>query len=86
MLAKSDNQRKLASAECDERHLYVFIEDGSTGVVLNGLWPLPLCSVDPLGVIDALWIFSPVSAHLFRVSPGGAGWSVFNAATEQIVS
>lgn len=82
VFGKRDNQEKLARADTDERHLYVFMEDGGAGVVLQDLWPLPDCPPDPADVIDALWIYSPtVSAYLFRARPGSGEWSKYVAAT-----
>ena len=79
---KRDNQAKLARAEADERHLYVFMEDGGAGAVLEGMWPLPAAPSDPEGVIDVLWVYSPsVSAYIFMTEPGSADWTRFIAAT-----
>jgi hypothetical protein len=79
---KRDNQEKLARAECDERHLYVFMENGGAGAVLEGAWPLPACPADPANVIHTVWVYSPsVSAYLFRTQPGTANWERFVAAS-----
>lgn len=79
---KGDNQEKLARAEVDARHLYVFMEDGGAGAVLEGAWPLPECPADPAGVIDTVWVYSPsVSAYLFCVRPGTDAWRKYVAAT-----
>jgi hypothetical protein len=79
---KGDNQEKLAQADCDERHLYVFMENGGAGVVLDDQWPLPGCPPDPAGVIDVVWVYSPArSAYLFETRPGSAEWSRFIMAT-----
>jgi hypothetical protein len=86
VLAKGDNQAKLATADCDERHLYVFVEDGNAGAVLAGQWPLPECPPDPHGVLDAIWVYSPsVSGRLFRVRPGTSDWSRFEMTTGNAV-
>jgi hypothetical protein len=82
VLQKDDNQKKLAKAECDQRHLYVFMENRGAGAVLEGAWPLPECPADPAKVIDVVWVYSPSdSAYLFRVPPGTADWKRFTAAT-----
>jgi hypothetical protein len=79
---RGDNQEKLARAEADERHLYVFMEDAGSGAVLEGMWPLPACPADPADVIDTVWVYSPsVSAYLFRTRPGSAECERFIAAT-----
>lgn len=79
---KADNQRKLARSETDERHLYVFIEDGGASAVLEGMWPLPAPPQDPTGVVDTLWVYCPsVSAYLFRTQPGGEEWERFIGLT-----
>jgi hypothetical protein len=79
---KGDNQKKLRRADCDERHLYVFIEDGGAGAVLAGAWPLPNCPPDPANVVDTVWVYSPsVSVYLFRVPPGTADWERFIMAS-----
>ena len=77
---KGDNQEKLAKAECNERHLYAILEDHGSGAVLEGVWPLPSCPADPVGVIDVLWVWSPsVSGVLFSVEPGTSDWRRFNS-------
>lgn len=82
VFSKSDNQTKLKNAKADERHLYVFMEDGGASAVLQGAWPFDECPPDPQGVIDTLWIYSPsMSAYIFRVQPGTAEWQRFVAAT-----
>jgi hypothetical protein len=82
VLEKGDNQRKLARAKTDERHLYVFMEDGGASAVLEGMWPLPASPDDPTGVVDAIWIYCPsVSGYLFRITPGGQDWERFAALT-----
>lgn len=79
---KDDNQRKLAEAEVDERHLYIFMEDNGAGAVLEGAWPLPACPEDPHGVIDTVWVYCPsVSSYLFRTHPGHDEWEKFIAPT-----
>jgi hypothetical protein len=82
LFAKGDNQAKLARAECDERHLYVFMEDGGASAVLEGAWPLPACPPDPAEVIDTLWVYCPsVSGYLFRTRPGSEVWERFVTLT-----
>ena len=84
VFAKTDNQRKLAQADTDERHLYVYLEDGGASAVLERVWPLPACPPDPEGVVDLLWVFSPsVSTYLFRVRPGTGAWEKFNSGSGQ---
>jgi hypothetical protein len=79
---KGDNQEKLARADTDERHLYVFMEHAGASAVLEGAWPLPACPEDPAGVIDTLWVYSPsVSSYLFRAHPGSDDWKKFIALT-----
>jgi hypothetical protein len=79
---KRDNQEKLSRADVDERHLYVFMENGGAGAVLEGVWPLPACPSDPEAVIDVLWVYSPsVSAYIFKTEPGGNVWTRFLVAT-----
>jgi hypothetical protein len=81
-LEKRDNQAKLAWAEADERHLYVFMEDGGAGAVLEGMWPLPPAPSDPESVIDLLWVYSPsASAYVFNTQPGSSDWKRFVATT-----
>lgn len=82
VFAKGDNQEKLARAQTDERHLYVFMEDGGAGTVLEGGLFLPPCPADPQDVIDAVWIFSPsASSYLFRVTPGEIDWTRYSSIT-----
>jgi hypothetical protein len=84
LFEKRDNQEKLARAEVDERHLYVFMEDGGASSVLEGAWPnLPTSPGDPHAVVDTLWIYSPSasSSLLFRNRPGTNEWERFNTAT-----
>jgi hypothetical protein len=79
---KRDNQEKLARAEADERHLYVFMDDGGAGAVLEGMWPLPAAPSDPEGVIDALWVYSPsVSSYVFVTEAGTSDWRRLVAST-----
>jgi hypothetical protein len=79
---KGDNQEKLARSETDERHLYVFMEDGGASAVLEGALPLPASPEDPAGVIDTLWVYCPsVSGYLFRTRPGAEEWERFIALT-----
>ena len=78
---KSDNQAKLARAECDEKHLYVRFDDQGSGAVLEELAASD-CPADPAGVIDVLWAWSPsISSHLFNVQPGTDAWERFNSVT-----
>lgn len=79
---KRDNQAKLATAEADERHLYILMEDEAAAGRFQSHSPLPPCPVDPEGVIDAVWV-SPlfVPAYIFRTHPGGSDWNRFEAAT-----
>jgi hypothetical protein len=80
LFEKRDNQQKLARAQADERHLYVFMEDGGANGVLEGAWPLPACPAGPEGVIDMLWVYSPsVSGYVFRTRPGSDEWEKYEA-------
>jgi hypothetical protein len=82
VFAKGDNQKKLADVECDERHLYILMEDGGGGSVLEGAWELSPRPVDPEDVIDTVWIFSPsASSYLFRVTPGADDWTRYSSIT-----
>jgi hypothetical protein len=83
VLARTDNQDKLAAVDADERHLYVRLNDHAAASGLRGIWPLPKCPNDPRGVIDRLWIFAPwaSSAFLHRVEPGTDQWEHFAMAT-----
>lgn len=83
-----DNQKKLAAADADARHLYVVIDDHAAGAALRGMWPpLPACPSDPCGVIDVLWVFAPwASAFLHRVTPGTDHWEHFVMATGEHAS
>lgn len=83
LFEKRDNQEKLTRAQVDERHLYVFMEDGGASSVLEGAWPLPASPDDPEGVIDTLWIYSPSASSylLFRNRPGTDEWEKFNTVT-----
>ena len=82
LFEKRDNQKKLVRAHVDERHLYVFMEDGGANGVLEGAWPLPACPPDPEGVIDTLWVYSPsASSYVFRTQPGSEHWEKFVALT-----
>lgn len=79
---KDDNQKKLKQAESDQRHLYVFMEHDGASAVLERLWPLPASPLDPTGVIDVLWVYSPSASHrLFRTSPGASEWERFTTHT-----
>lgn len=79
---RRDNQQKLANANCDERHLYAMLEDNGSGAVLEGVWPLPRCPADPVGVIDVLWVWSPsISGILFGVEPGTSRWQRFDSVS-----
>jgi hypothetical protein len=82
VLEKGDNQKKLARSNTDERHLYVFMEDGGASAVLEGMWPLPPSPEDPAGVIDTLWVYCPsVSGLVFRTRPADKQWEKFVALT-----
>lgn len=83
VLSRTDNQKKLAAAEADERHLYLRLNHQAAASGLQGLWPLPDCPPDPCGVIDVLWVFAPwaSSALLHRVIPGGARWQHLSMRT-----
>lgn len=83
VLARTDNQDKLAAAEADARHLYVFMHDRAAANGLRGIWPLPACPPDPRGVVDMIWVFAPwaSSAYLHRVVPGSDQWKRFVTAT-----
>ena len=87
VLAKTDNQTKLAAADVDERHLYVFLEDRAAATGLRGIWALPICPQDPLGVIDTIWIYAPwgTTGFLHRVVPGTDHWEHFVMATGEAV-
>lgn len=79
---KGDNQKKLARADVDERHLYVLIDAAGAGAVIEGMWPLPESPPDPTGVIDVLWVYSTsTSGYLYRTKPGSENWERFIAAT-----
>jgi hypothetical protein len=82
VLAKTDNQDKLAAADVDERHLYVNLNDHAGASGLRGIWALPTCPEDPRSVIDWLWIFAPSSStFLHRVEPGTDHWEHFVMAS-----
>ena len=83
VLARADNQDKLAAAAADEHHLYVRMDDQAAATGLRGVWPLPQCPSDPRGVIDFIWVFAPwaSSALLHRVVPGTDHWQHFVMAT-----
>ena len=83
VLARTDNQKKLAAADADVRHLYVLLHDRAAATGLRGPWSLPACPDDPCGLIDAVWIFAPwaSSAYLHRVMPGTDEWEHFVMAT-----
>jgi hypothetical protein len=83
LFQKRDNQEKLARSKADERHLYVFMEDGGASAVLEGMWPLPASPEDPAGVIDTLWVYCPSASSylLFRNRPGTDEWERFNTVT-----
>jgi hypothetical protein len=86
LFQKRDNQEKLARAQVDERHLYVFMEDGGASAVLDGAWPLPACPPDPEGSVDMLWVYSAsASGIVFRVRPGTEDWEKFSSLTGQPV-
>jgi hypothetical protein len=89
VLARFDNQKKLAASDADERHLYVFLEDRAAATGLRGLWALPSCPPDPSGgVIDTVWIYAPwgASGVLHRVVPGTDEWEHFDIATGEPVA
>jgi hypothetical protein len=69
--------------EADERHLYVLMHDRAAASGLRGVWPLPVCPLDPCGVIDMVWVFAPWAslAYLHRVVPGTDRWEHFVMAT-----
>jgi hypothetical protein len=83
VLAKADNQRKLAAADVDERHLYVYLEDRAAASGLRGIWAMPRCPADPCEVIDTIWMFAPWASTglLHRVAPGKDEWEHFVMAT-----
>lgn len=83
VLARTDNQDKLAATDAEERHLYLLLNDHAAASGLRGIWPLPKCPHDPRSVIDRLWIFAPwaSSAFLHRVEPGTDHWEHFVMAT-----
>ena len=83
VLARTDNQDKLARGDVDERHLYLHLRDHAAGAGLRIYRPLPLCPPDPRGVIDAIWVFAPwaSSAYLHRVVPGTDEWTHFEMVT-----
>jgi hypothetical protein len=87
VLARTDNQDKLAAANADERHLYLHMHDHAAASGLRGIWPLPVCPEDPHGVIDWLWIFAPWASSTFfhRVEPGTDRWQHFVMATGEAV-
>ena len=87
VLARTDNQDKLARADVDARHLYLHLRDRAACAGLGGVWALPLCPADPRKVIDAIWIYAPLasSAHLHRVMPGTDDWSHFALDTGEPV-
>jgi len=80
---KTDNQKKLAAADAHERHLYVHLEDRAAAEGLAGTWSFPACPPDPLGVIDAIWVFGPWASTglLHRDVPGTDNWEHFVMAT-----
>lgn len=82
LFEKRDNQEKLARSETDERHLYVFMEDGGASAVLEGMWPPPASPEDPAGVIDTFWVYCPsASSYLFRTRPADGESQRFIAGT-----
>jgi len=83
VLARTDNQDKLAAADADERHLYLNLNDHAAASGLRGIWPLPTCPHDPRGVIDRIWIFAPWASSevLHRVMPGTDRWEHFAMET-----
>jgi hypothetical protein len=63
---KGDNQQKLAGAQADERHLYVFMEDNGASAVLEGAWPLPEGAVvDYLAEVRITAVWQGVESPLF---------------------
>lgn len=73
----------MRAVEADERHLYVLMHDRAAASGLRGVWPLPVCPLDPCGVIDMVWVFAPWAslAYLHRVVPGTDRWEHFVMAT-----
>jgi hypothetical protein len=79
---KGDNQPKLARADADERHLYVYVDAVGAEAVIEGVWPLPPSPTDPHGVIDVLWLYSPAtSSYVYKTTPGSGGWERYDAVT-----
>jgi hypothetical protein len=88
VLARHDNQQKLAAADVDERHLYLYLDDYGAAAALRPIWTIPACPPDPHGVVDTLWVYAPSesSAHVHRVTPGSAEWRHYVIATGEQVS
>lgn len=86
VLARTDNQDKLAAVDADARHLYLLLRDHAAASGLMGIWPLRECPPDPRGVLDALWVFAPsASGFLHRVVPGTNDWEHYVMATGEQV-
>jgi hypothetical protein len=71
-LGKPDNIAKLKRADCDERHLYIRVDDPRSATSHDHEPPLPRCPPDPSGVVDTVWAWTPWSpGDLLRAAPGG---------------
>lgn len=87
VLARGDNQQKLAAADVDERHLYVLLNDWGAAAALRPIWTIPACPPDPDSVLDAIWVYAPSesSAYVHRVTPGDDEWRHYVMATGEQV-
>jgi hypothetical protein len=80
VLAKTDNQRKLATADAHERDLFVFLDDRS-GAVIDADHRPPACPDDPLDVLDRRWIYTAAASAWLHAAAPGAEWQRYVAAT-----